>query len=198
VKTPHRENLGEVSRIWDEEYRSETRARYSERKAKVKEIKMESKDAGKIMFGELVRMCFMALVIALLGAIALIAVLLFLALLVPDAAAQEVQPVPDWGGGVIRETHKLDFALRIAAPVAIGADLITTERALARGGVELNPLQQNRGVRIATHAGMAMGVDWMARRWERRGERGKSRALRIIVITAYTALAIRNSKVGDK
>jgi hypothetical protein len=54
----------------------------------------------------------------------------------------------------------------IALGASVSADAVTTELALKRPGiVEMNPFQQRQGVRLATHAGLAVALPLVERRY---------------------------------
>lgn len=54
----------------------------------------------------------------------------------------------------------------IALGAAVGSDAVSTELVLRRPGiVELNPAQQRQGVRIASHAALAVGLPLIERRF---------------------------------
>ncbi len=61
-------------------------------------------------------------------------------------------------------------ALGISLFVVSAGDLLSTEYSLQKPGMEeMNPLQVNRGVRIATHIGVPLLVHWATNRLQRDG-----------------------------
>ncbi len=80
--------------------------------------------------------------------------------------------------------------LRLSQFVLAGgvtADAATTEIALRRPGVyEANPLQRNRGVRLGTHAGIAIGLPLL----ESRALAGKGRRARLVVMVLNVGIGV--------
>lgn len=75
--------------------------------------------------------------------------------------------IPRTGVAEARGTYK---ALGISLFVVSAGDLLSTEYSLQKPGIEeMNPLQVNRGVRIATHIGVPLLVHWATNRLQRDG-----------------------------
>ena len=79
--------------------------------------------------------------------------------------------------------------------VSAAADLATTELGLATPGiVEMNPLQGNRGVRIATHVAVPAFLYWATERARKKGDVKLALLLRIGVNVAYSYAAMHNAR----
>ena len=73
-----------------------------------------------------------------------------------------------------------------------GADYASTRYALARGGVEANPLQSGQGRQLAAQAGYAAAGCWADAKLRSKGRLKLARALRIGLLALKLGLAVRN------
>lgn len=71
------------------------------------------------------------------------------------------------------------------------ADLASSEYAIARGGVEQNPLQQTRGLRIGVQTATAGVGCWADAKLAKRHRNG-ARVLRVAVLALKIGLAVHN------
>lgn len=80
--------------------------------------------------------------------------------------------------------------------VVVGAaDLGSSEYAIGRGGVEQNPAQQMRGLRIGVQAATAGVGCWADAKLSKRHRNG-ARVLRVAVLTLKLGLAAHNVRQG--
>lgn len=97
----------------------------------------------------------------------------------------------------LRAAH-CEERVSVARPLAVyglaaGADLASTEYALARPGLrEGNPLLQDRGVRIGAKGALALGLTAADVTLQRKGKRRAVRALRVLAVVAQGIVAAQN------
>jgi hypothetical protein len=84
-------------------------------------------------------------------------------------------------------------AARQAVPIAAGADLATTEIALQRGLVEVNPLMQNRGTRITLKLAATGLIVWLCEKLEEDGHDTAAKWLQWITVGAWGGAATLNT-----
>lgn len=73
-----------------------------------------------------------------------------------------------------------------------GADYASTRYALARGGVEANPLQPSHGAQLAAQAGYAAAGCWADAKLRSKGRPKLARALRIAALALKLGLVAHN------
>lgn len=107
-----------------------------------------------------------------------------LLLLAPFAAADE------------KRESKLFRALGTTTYFVSAGDAVSTELAFANGASELNPLQRNRGARIAAHVAVPVLVNWGTQELADDGHERIALWIRIAMVASYgtvTAINLRNA-----
>ena len=81
------------------------------------------------------------------------------------------------------------------AVVAVSTgDIVTTEALLARGGyAEANPLMQEQAVRLVAKAAATAGVIYLHRKFKKKGEHGKAKAVIIIAVSIWGGAFVWNA-----
>lgn len=89
-------------------------------------------------------------------------------------------------------------AARQAIPIAAGADLLTTEIAIHRGGYEANPLPgfQTTGGRVALKAAATAFLVWLCERLEADGHHTTAEILKWTAVGAWGGAAVWNANVA--
>jgi DNA (cytosine-5)-methyltransferase 1 len=89
-------------------------------------------------------------------------------------------------------------AARQSIPIAAGADLVTTEVVIARGGVELNPIPplQTTGGRVALKAAGTAFLVWLCERLEADGHHTTAEILKWTAVGAWGGAAVWNANVA--
>lgn len=83
-------------------------------------------------------------------------------------------------------------AAKVTVPIAAGADLVTTEIGLHQGGVEINPVMQSSGWRIALKAATTALIVWLCDLLDKRGDAGWSDFLQWLATGVWGGAAAWN------
>jgi len=81
---------------------------------------------------------------------------------------------------------------------ASGADIITTEMALRRGGYEANPLMREPGVRVLSKLAAGVIVVWAHRKLKRDGHSTKAKLVVIIAVVLWGGAAVWNVRAMSR
>lgn len=117
--------------------------------------------------------------------------------IVVDAALLLILWLP-WSSVVYAQDRpRVDWTAYSVMVAGNVADLVTTQRALSRGGIEANPILGSRGSTITVRkaglvAGVALGMRWL----ETHGHPRAARILGYVDGGAMLGLALRNARVG--
>ncbi len=99
--------------------------------------------------------------------------------------------------GILQRPGSLYSVLGVGMFAVAGADLASTELGSSRPGVyEANPLQSNRGVRVATHVAAPALMYWVTDRLHRSGKPKLALIARLGFNVAYSYVVMHNLRSG--
>jgi len=80
-------------------------------------------------------------------------------------------------------------AAKITVPIAAGADLVTTEIAIAHGATEINPVMESTALRISMKALASVLVVWLCNKLDAQGHKGWSNFVQWFATGAWAGAA---------
>ena len=92
---------------------------------------------------------------------------------------------------------------RVTIPVAMAADVVSTEYSIAQGNVELNPIFDTTGKRVAISVAYTALVVWFIDRLHEYGHHGWAKAFEITIVgykgglSAWNVKKAREAKEGS-
>jgi len=78
---------------------------------------------------------------------------------------------------------------KVTVPIAAGADLVTTELAIAQGATEINPVMRHTALRIGAKALASVLVVWLCSKLDAQGHKGWSNFVQWFATGAWAGAA---------